>query len=168
MEDAKGRKKDKKGGNSESPEDDDGSETDDDNWLRQIPSKVMEFHQKRWKDSIAEKHKEGKELNKILEKYKMVLEWSDWTGSKRRLNPQKLGSEFVLIPRKLKSIRVAPGARGKSLEQKSTAPPSATDAASDVASEVTTVPYGTVVKIGMANKTTTFVMDGVVYAAILS
>lgn len=160
-------------------------ETDDEVWLRPIPWKVMEYFQEKWKDSISAKFADDKAKKKdVLQKYSRVLKWMPEQMTGQRLDPKNyygMGkNSFVPIKDgKLKSIRVAPvpvprnvkggekpaAASGSKASGKRAA--SSMDGQSD-ASDVTAMPDAKVIRIGPEATTSTYVLDGFVYATLMA
>lgn len=160
-------------------------DTDDEKWLRPIPAKVMEHFQPIWKAAIKDKFSDRLEkLKEVLKKYDRVLKWVPEQMNGQRLDPKSymwMGkNSFVLITgKKLKSIRVAPvpvprNVKGGAEKQAATAAKafgkraaSSMDGQSD-ASDVTTVPDAKVIRIGPVATTSTYTLDGFVYATLMA
>ena len=160
-------------------------ETDDAVWLRPIPAKVMEHFQPLWKAAIKAKFADDPEkVKQVLKKYSRVLKWLPEQMTGQRLDPKSyfgMGkNSFVLITgNKLKSIRIAPvpvprsvkgadkpaAASGAKASGKRTA--SSMDGQSD-ASDVTAMPDAKVIRIGPEATTSTYVLDGFVYATLMA
>jgi hypothetical protein len=174
------------------PPGDMGDETDDADWMRPIPARVMEQYQKEWKDEIKEKYDEDR-AKREFQKYKPVLKWNESMLSGQRIDPKNFGigrGGFVLLKKKkLKSIRVAPEvvprnapksdggrqikltsaiAKAPSLSKKGQGSSSMHNDMESVASDTTSMVEARTIRIGPATTTSTFVLDGVVYATTLS
>ena len=170
----------------------DNCKTDDADWMRPIPAKVMSFYQPLWEAEIKQMHS-GIFMDKVFDKFKSVFAWNDSMLSGQRIDPQKFGNGedvFVLSTTKLKSIRVAPEVvprktqmnEGQQAKHKLTSAicKSAssiarkhqlsstvhTDVASE-ASDATSIVEARTIRIGPVTTTSTFVLDGVVYATTL-
>lgn len=172
------------------PPGDMAEETDDVDWMRPIPAKVMEHYQPQWKAEIKEKY-DDERLKRELQKYKPVLKWNESMLSGQRIDPKNFGigrGGFMLIKKKLKSIRVAPevvprnapksdgGQQTKLTSAIAKAPPlskkgqgsSSMHDMESVASDATSMVEARTIRIGPVTTTSTFVLDGVVYATTLS
>jgi hypothetical protein len=169
-----------------------GEETHDEYWLRPIPAKVMEYHQPLWKAAIKDKFADRPEkIQEVFSKYKKVLKWTADKLSGQRLDPKnfpvgKGGFVPLEAGMKLKSIRVAPepvprgGNKGESSSQgaklisaisKSHKSKAASSVAVDIqsdASDVTAMPDARVIRIGPVGTTSTYVLDGMVYATLMA
>jgi hypothetical protein len=160
-------------------------ETDDEAWLRPIPAKVMEHFQPIWKAAIKAKFADdSNKVKELLKKYSSVLKWLPEQMTGQRLDPKSyfgMGkNSFVLITgNKLKSVRIAPvpvPRNVKGVEKQPTAPSSkvsgkraasSMDGQSD-ASDVTAMPDAKVIRIGPEATTSTYVLDGFVYATLMA
>ena len=160
----------------------DGSpETDDVNWLRPIPSMVMNHFQQIWPGELKSKYPEDRKpgtAKRLLENYSMVLNWRESMLSGPKLDVATLGvGEFGMVPltRKLKSIRlnvqkpsvqnssklVSAIGKGKSAKKQST---------EDYGSEcgqVSAVDGARTIRLGEVATTNSFEIDGVLYATFL-
>ena len=141
--------------------------SDDPNFLRPIPAKVLESMQSGWTGDFHSRYCDDEEkLKRSLEMYKPVLEWSaeDQTGT--RPDFSKLGYELVqLTGRKLKSLRVTPtpakrGEKSATKKRKQDDSESGSDATEFTQVEAKTVRIGAEGSVGI------FTRDGVVYATI--
>lgn len=158
-------------------------ETDDENWLRPIPAKVMEHFQPIWKTAIKERFEDRPDkLKEVLKKYTRVLKWRPDQMTGQRLDPKSyfgMGkNSFVLITgNKLKSIRIAPVPVPRNVKggEKQVSPgskasgkraASVMDGQSD-ASDVTAMPDAKVIRIGPEATTSTYTLDGFVYATLM-
>lgn len=175
------------------PPDGDGADTDDSNWMRPIPAKVMEYHIPLWKMAIKEKYAaKPDKIQEVFSKYKKVLKWTADKLSGQRLDPKnfpvgKGGFVPLAAGVKLKSIRVAPepvprngGGKGESLSHgtklisaisKSHKSKGASSVAVDMqsdASDVTAMPDARVIRIGPVGTTSTYVLDGMIYATLMA
>jgi len=173
----------------------DGSlDTDDLLWMRPIPATVMTHHIPLWKAAIDEKYaSKPDKLKDVLCKYKKVLKWTADKLSGQRLDPKNfsVGNKgFVPLAAgvKLKSIRIAPdpvprsgggkaetsshgtkltSAISKSNKKNKNASSVAVDMQSD-ASDVTAIPDARVIRIGPVGTTSTYVLDGIIYATLMA
>jgi hypothetical protein len=141
--------------------------SDDPNFLRPIPAKVIESLQGGWVGDYHSRFSDDNDkLTRCLEMYKKVLEWSaeDQTGT--RPDFSKLGHELVPITgRKLKSLRSIPtpakrGEKSSSKKRKQQESESGSDATEFTQVEAKTVRLGAESSVGI------FTRDGVVYATI--
>jgi len=175
------------------PPEGDDTETDDSHWLRPIPAKVMEYHIPLWKAAINEKYASRPDkVKEVFDRYKKVLKWTADKLSGQRLDPKnftvgKGGFVPLSIGVKLKSIRVAPepvprncGGKGEtsshgtkltSVISKSDKSKGVSSVAVDVQSDapdVTAMPYARVIRIGPVGTSSTYIIDGVVYATLMA
>lgn len=179
------------------PPDGDAAGTDDSHWLRPIPAKVMEYHIPLWKAAIKDKYAANTDVTKlhqvheVFAKYKKVLKWTADKLSGQRLDPKtfpvgKGGFVPLAAGLKLKSIRVAPepvprsgtgkgetsshGTKLTSAICKSHKSKGASSVAVDMQSDpydVTDMPDARVIRIGPVGTTSTYVIDGMIYATLM-
>lgn len=142
-------------------------QSDDANFLRPIPPKVLETLQGEWTaDYHSRFSDEPDKLKRTLDTYKAVLEWSadDQTGT--RPDFAKLGHELTpLTSRKLKSLRVTP-APSRRADKSSSKKRKADNAESGSETTEFAQVEAKVVRIGPDENVGIFTRDGIVYATI--
>ena len=87
-------------------------DSDDDCWLRPVPTAVMAHYQQKWKEDMKDKcGDDADKLKRVKKKFELVLKWSEDKMNGPRLNPERLGvgkGGFVLLGTKLRSIKISP------------------------------------------------------------
>ena len=154
--------------------------SDDSRWLRPIPITLMEPFQNQWKKEIDDRHgKDSEKAKRKIDMYDMVLSWTPSKLDGQRLHPERLGvgkGGFVLLTKKPKSIKVAPGvvprnAKGDNTDRKSKkariSDLSTLDNASDT-SEFTTVSGAKTVLLGEVGSVQCFTLKGTLYATTIA
>lgn len=156
--------------------------SDDAQWLRPISGAVMMGCKSQWVAALKEKYtNDPDKLERIMNKYAPVFDWSEDKLDGPRLNPERLGvgkGGFLLLKEKLKSIRVAPPvvprntktaapAKAKLSSAISKKPPrhASSDDHSE-ASEFTQVPEAKTVLLGSTDSVQCFVVNGNLYATM--
>lgn len=160
--------------------------TDDPNWCRPVPAKIMSYYIPKWKEEIRSRFgADDEKYRKVLQKYKLVLKWTENKMAGTSFDPDILGignGGFRLLKEKLKTCRVVPvsvprgtkatdalqpklqSAISKSAPKSSTA--SARSEAESVDSEATVEAKTT--RVGPESTTKTFVIDGIIYATTIA
>ena len=154
--------------------------SDDSRWLRPIPITLMEPFQNQWKKEIDDRYgKDSEKAKRKIDMYDMVLSWTPSKLDGQRLHPERLGvgkGGFVLLTKKPKSIKVAPGvvprnAKGDNTDRKSKkariSDLSTLDNASDT-SEFTTVSGAKTVLLGDVGSVQCFTLKGKLYATTIA
>lgn len=155
------------------------AESDDLNWLRPIPSKVMEFFQPIWTKEIQNKYSDDDEkCASLLASYKPVLKWHDGKiDGKPKLSVENLGvgkGDLLVLKKRLKSIKATEQTKGDNASETSTSGKTEKKDSkvknSDSDANLITgtfVEGACTVKLGNADSVHTFTSEGVLYATYL-
>ena len=158
-----------------------GSEESDDlNWLRPIPTKVMEYFQPLWIKELQNKYSDDKDkYNGLISFYKPVLKWHDgYIDKKPKLSVENLGvgkGDLVVLKKRLKSIKAADQSKGDNTSETSTsgktekkdAKVKKSDNDANFFTDVNLVEGARTIKLGNVDTVHTFASEGVLYATYL-
>lgn len=146
----------------------DSVESNDADWLRPIPSKVMEYFQPIWIKELKNKYSDDKERSdRLISFYESVLKWNDGKiDGKPKLSVENLGvgnGDLVVLTKKLKSIRSTDQNKGDATSEASTSVKTKNND-NDANSSMVSVDGARTIKLGSVDSVHTFAIEGVLYA----
>lgn len=156
-------------------------ESDDINWLRPVPSKVMEYFQPIWTREIQNKYSDDKSrCANLIDSYAPVLKWHEGKiDGKPKLCVENLGvgnGDLLVLTKRLKSIKAADQNKGDNASETSTSGKTEKKIAkvknSDTEANFLTcavpVEGARTIKLGNVDSVHTFAIEGVLYATYIS
>jgi len=157
-----------------------GEDTDDANWCRPVPAKIISYFIPKWKEEIRQRSCDDEDqYRSVLKKYKLVLKWNENKMAGTSLDVDVLGignGGFRLLKEKLNTCRVAPTStpRGTktvdALQPKlqsviaKSAPKVASSRSEAESEESEATVEAKTVRVGDVASTQTFIHNGVIYA----
>jgi hypothetical protein len=148
-------------------------ESNDADWLRPIPSKVLEYFQPIWIKEIKNKYPHDKERSdRLIASYESVLKWNESKiDGKPKLSVENLGvgnGDLVVLTKKLKSIRSTDQNKGDNTSEASTSVKAKNnDNDANFVTGVVSVEGARTIKLGNVDSVHTFAIEGVLYATYL-
>lgn len=156
------------------------AESDDLNWLRPVPQKVMEFFQPIWTKEIQNKYSDDKKkCASLIASYEPVLKWHEGKiDGKPKLSVENLGvgnGDLLVLKKRLKSIKATDQNKGDNASETSTSGKTEkkdskvrnNDSDANFPTGTLLVEGARTIKLGNADSLHTFTSEGVLYATYL-